>query len=431
MISGNLILMLFLIKMFIVTLNLPNDIALEVEIRHDCKTSSFFKSFALCDETSDVLLSGPPENFGALFTAELEERYGNNVQVLAQIVQSCDFLGMSDENLRVALYRLIKVLPRYTGDRIELTYRSLPNKILDWYDVDTLLLFGEKTTLVGPIKLGRKENPFLGNKLLLQLSAHFDIVELDAGDNPYLYNIAPFAKTLRKLDASGEDCGIRDSDLLEAHWIEELNVRNNRKVTTVEPFAPALRVLDASGDCGFPGNITDAGLASARWIEELNVSSNPRITTIAPFAATLKKLTAQTSYSGLCDAALASAHRIEELDVSANANITTVAPFARSLRKLVARLTSGIRDAGLIEARWIEELDATWNCNITTVSPFGNTLRILNAGWSCGIDDLGLRDARRIEELGALNNPRITNETYSLVTYRSQRNIPAAATVKQ
>jgi hypothetical protein len=104
-----------------------------------------------------------------------------------------------------------------------------------------------------------------------------------------------------------------DAGLAQAVGIVKLDVYNNPNVTTVAPFAVTLRELNAQGNSG----ITDAGLAQAAGIVRIYVDNNPKVTTVAPFAVTLRELNA-TGSSGITDAGLA---QLQALSNSMSATI--------------------------------------------------------------------------------------------------------------
>ena len=164
----------------------------------------------------------------------------------------------------------------------------------------------------------------LSDATLRELAAHgASIVTLHV---PRVTTVASVARTLRKLDvrrASTRDlaCGIDDAGLALATRITVLDASYNVKIHTVAPFASTLRKLDASFDCG----IGDVGLAAATCIEELDASCNDKIRTIAPFASTLRALSADGD-CGIDDAALAAATRILDLSAEENPRIRRGCP---------------------------------------------------------------------------------------------------------
>jgi len=246
------------------------------------------------------------------------------------------------------------------------------------------------------------------------LSSCDAIRELCATDNAKITTCAPFAQSLVKLDASNYGtkdasvkCGISDTGLSSCSMIRELNARGNPKITTCVPFAKSLKILRASRDCG----ISDTGLSNCTAIEKLYVQDNLKITTCEPFAKTLIVLNAFGN-SGIDDKGLSRCASITDLDASGNSKITTCDPFARSLRVLTVSETngyddSGIGDAGLKMCRSIEDLDADYNTKITTCDPFARTLRFLNAVGTCGICNDGLRLCNSLTEVFALHNTKI------------------------
>ena len=231
-----------------------------------------------------------------------------------------------------------------------------------------------------------------------------NIESLYTDDNHLITTCVPFAKSLRKLSASGES-GISNNGLLFCDRIEELNASYNEKISTCAPFANSLRKLSASNT----SNISDNGLQHCKYIEYLNADNNNKITTCKPFAKSLKHLRA-AEHCGINNNGLQSCTNIIMLDAFCNKKITTCNPFAKSLRVLSATGTScGINDKGLVCCTFIEKLDATDNDNITTCQHFGKTLRTLVAANLCGISDAGLQFCTAIEDLNANSNTKITS----------------------
>lgn len=318
---------IFLFKMFSVRMELADGMVFNRNVNHIIGYSSLVDSFHPDDLTVSInpIFSGPPEYYSAFFLDELKaSSYGDELQILANIVQSCDFLGLCDDYLRPALEDLVAALQNSTSNEtVNLLGPLLPDKILEWHGFEALLLFATTTTLYGPLKLGTKENKFLDDAKLAILSRNFDIEELDVDDNPRVTTVKPCAATLKKLIASRR-CGINDAGLSDAKWIEELDVWGNDKVTTVNPHAKSLEVLSAGWHCG----IDDTGLKNAHLIRKLNVNGNMLITSIAPFANTLTHLKADWC-SGLNDNSLAVAKSLKEVIAWNNINITLRIPARR------------------------------------------------------------------------------------------------------
>jgi len=251
------------------------------------------------------------------------------------------------------------------------------------------------------------------------------LVKLDVIGNKNITSCAPFAETLRELDASNNECGINDDGLRLCTKLEKLWVTNNSKVTDCTPFAKSLKVLYAESgwsDCAGTNHgiivsercgISDSSLSACTAIEELHAYNNDKITTCAPFAYTLKILAAPV-LCGIADNGLTLCTSIEQLLANSNDKITTCAPFARTLKILNMAYMCGIGDDGLQLCDRIEELDARCNPKITTCAPFARTLKILaaqNCGGvrdNCGIGDDGLKACINIENLGACGNYKIT-----------------------
>ena len=260
------------------------------------------------------------------------------------------------------------------------------------------------------------------------LSSCTNLVELNAELNYKITTCAPFAKSLKILRANmhsvghgdmrkiccEKNCGITNDGLSQCTNIEILHATDNVRITTCAPFANTLKKLNANGCCG----ITDDGLSTCTKIQQLCAVGNIGITTCAPFSNTLTMLLAGADNYGLCgitDAGLSLCSNISNLDAHCNQYITTCEPFARSLKKLNAsnriavNILCGISDAGLSLCCAIRELYANYNPKITTCAPFAKSIKILSAsGETCGIADTGLTDCIKINKLFADNNPKIT-----------------------
>ena len=221
--------------------------------------------------------------------------------------------------------------------------------------------------------------------------------------------VAPFAYTLRELDASGK-CGIHDAGLARAHWIRVLNVANNSLVTTVEPFAESLRELNASDG----SMVGDTGLANATGIVRLLASNNSKITTVSPFAESLRELQIAGVHSGIGDRALTAVSQLVSLHASLNASVRTVAPFGPSLVHLDASFDCGIDDAGLTTAVNLVSLNTWNNKHVTTVLPCASSLLHLNNS-NGSIGDSGLACASALVELEVNHNSKVTQVSESFM----------------
>ena len=144
----------------------------------------------------------------------------------------------------------------------------------------------------------------ISDATLRELATHGAAIVTLSTPASCMTSVAPVAGSLRKLNASGRDCGIDDAGLARAVRLVELDASCNQNIRTVATFAASLRRIDASYTCG----IDDAGLADATCIVELKAAGNPRISTVAPFAASLRRLV--VSDCGIDDAGLAQATRV-------------------------------------------------------------------------------------------------------------------------
>jgi len=201
--------------------------------------------------------------------------------------------------------------------------------------------------------------------------------------------------------------GMTNNILKSCLFIENLDASYNSNITTCAPFANTLRVLDASNS-----GICDAGLKLCRSINTLNASNNLRITTCAPFAESLRILYASTTRvagcpCGIDDDGLKMCKNITKLYMDHNIGITTCKPFAESLRVLSIRSVK-MRDSGISMCHNIEELYACNNQYITTCAPFAKTLHTLFASGKCGINDNGLQLCTSITTLDVRSNYKIT-----------------------
>jgi len=104
--------------------------------------------------------------------------------------------------------------------------------------------------------------------------------------------------------------GIGDYGLRMCRRLKILYAYSNPKITTCNPFAKTLRKLDASDCCG----INDIGLQMCCRLKILNASHNIRITTCAPFARSLKILYARGNCCGIDNDGIALCANIRILD---------------------------------------------------------------------------------------------------------------------
>ena len=128
------------------------------------------------------------------------------------------------------------------------------------------------------------------------------IVELNADDNEKIHTVAPFEKSLRRLHARwncglsyagridatnrGPFRGIGDAGLTGATRIEMLDAGGNPSIRTLAPFALSLRKLNASGwACG----IDDTALAQVMRVVSLDARDNTNISTPATRIAVLRR----------------------------------------------------------------------------------------------------------------------------------------------
>jgi len=205
---------------------------------------------------------------------------------------------------------------------------------------------------------------------------------LDTHGNTKITTCAPFAKSLRMLNTYHTtaiafypaifEWSIPNSGLNLCTSITKLNISNNDKISTCAPFAKSLRILNASNI----SIMNDDGLRLCTSIVELNMWNNNNITTCAPFAKSLRIL--NIASCSISDNGLRECDAIENLNAQRCKYITTCNPFAKTLRVLDARGNDcGISDGGLRLCTSIEKLYARHNPRITTCAPFANTLRTL------------------------------------------------------
>jgi len=198
------------------------------------------------------------------------------------------------------------------------------------------------------------------------------IEELYMSGNFDISSCAPFAKSLKVLDACRTCCTINDEGLATCTSITELNARDNYRITTCAPFAKSLKILNATGACG----INDLGIKLCIFITELCADNNHKITTCEPFAKSLTKLDAAEN-CGIDNNGIKSCISITTLNAMNNPKITTCIPFARSLTYLDASGTCGICDTGLIMCHAIATLKIMGNRKITTCASFAKSLKKL------------------------------------------------------
>lgn len=124
--------------------------------------------------------------------------------------------------------------------------------------------------------------------------------------------------------------GIDDNFLRRCKLIVHLCVNNNDEVTTCAPFAKTLRILEARNGCG----IGDTALSLCNKLRKLYASSNCKITTCIPFAKTLRVLYAGNT-CGITDNGLQLCTNLCELYIHGNNNISYApSPFEKSLKIL-------------------------------------------------------------------------------------------------
>jgi len=239
------------------------------------------------------------------------------------------------------------------------------------------------------------------------LRSYHMLKEINVENNLNIKTCAPFAKTLKILNASGQWCALTDNGINMCKKLKRLNASKNNNITTCDPFAKTLICLDASGVCG----ITNNGLWQCTKLQKLNASNNRNIETrisFASFAHTIKKLNASHA-CGISDDGLSHCSKLEYLNASYNRKITTCDPFAKTLIWLCAMESCGITDSGLRLCNKLKILYAYNNHLITTCDPFSQSLEILDAsGWICGIGDNGLRMCTKLKKLDASSNEKIT-----------------------
>jgi len=217
-----------------------------------------------------------------------------------------------------------------------------------------------------------------------KLKRCMSIKYLDACSNAMITSCAPFATSLRTLDASQSAytpmCGLKDAGLKLCTSLESLDASHNNKITTCEPFAKTLHTLIANGrNC----RINDHGLKMCKNITKLHVDNNVHITTCEPFAKTLRILSVceDNEYDDCVivgDEGLSMCNHIEELYATGNSEITTCKPFAATLHTLFANNLCGITDDGLVSCTSITTLNTYLNTRITKYDSFGKSLRKLS-----------------------------------------------------
>ena len=112
----------------------------------------------------------------------------------------------------------------------------------------------------------------LTDEILKQGDRYKWLEYLNAFDNPYITNVNHMVN-LRKLDASGHNCGINDDGISELNLVE-LHTAYNRKITNVNHMTK-LEILYAISCSG----IDDKGISELN-LKELNAAYNEKITNI-------------------------------------------------------------------------------------------------------------------------------------------------------
>jgi len=157
------------------------------------------------------------------------------------------------------------------------------------------------TQLPSTLNMIYAKNLCLTNK---EIATCVRLKKLIACGNPNITTCEPFAQHLVVLDVRNVyssrfgfalGSGICDKGLHMCNRLKILYASNNTRITSCEPFAKTLRKLDASNDCG----INDIGLQMCHRLKILNASDNSQITTCKPFARSLKELHARGDCCGI------------------------------------------------------------------------------------------------------------------------------------
>lgn len=202
---------------------------------------------------------------------------------------------------------------------------------------------------------------------------------LNADGARSICSIEPFASSLRELVLGTFFSQLGDEEIASAANLVKLVVSETHHVTTVAPFAASLRELDAQQSGIHQTEGGGGGLEDA--VQLVRLASNRDIRDFRRFPQLF-----ELDAIGLDDRAVASIASPSLISLHLRPHqemLTTLAPVARTLRHLVVHgdptynNNSSLADDGVLTVTNLVTLDCSGYGNLTTLAPFATSLEQL------------------------------------------------------